>query len=101
MRSPAQINRTAPRKPTQPAVLGLTALALSAFAANSILARLALTETGIDPVSFTTLRIVSGAVVLWLIVRARAPAVESRSIGSINPLFAELQQYPAPCPAGV
>ena len=77
MRSPAQINRTAPRKPTQPAVLGLTALALSAFAANSILARLALTETGIDPVSFTTLRIVSGAVVLWLIVWARAPAVES------------------------
>ncbi len=58
-------------------VLGLTILALIAFAANSILARLALTETGIDPVSFTTLRIVSGGIVLWLIVRARAPAAES------------------------
>ncbi len=58
-------------------ILGLTALALTAFAANSILARLALTETGIDPVSFTTLRLVSGAVVLWLIVRARARAVEA------------------------
>lgn len=53
---------------------GLTALALIAFAANSILARMALTETAIDPVSFTTLRIVSGAIVLWLIVRARSQA---------------------------
>ena len=58
-------------------VVGLTALALTAFAANSILARLALTDTAIDPVSFTTLRIVSGAVVLWLILRARARPVQS------------------------
>jgi drug/metabolite transporter (DMT)-like permease len=58
-------------------VAGLTALALTAFAANSILARLALTETAIDPVSFTTLRIVSGAVVLWLILRARARPARS------------------------
>ncbi|QOC21955.1 DMT family transporter [Wenzhouxiangella sp. AB-CW3] len=55
----------------------LTALALTAFAANSILARLALTETAIDPVSFTTLRIVSGACVLWLILRLRVRAAES------------------------
>ena len=27
--------------------------------------------------------------------------VTARSIGSINPLFAEFQQYPEPCPAGV
>ena len=53
---------------------GLTTLALIAFAANSILARMALIETAIDPVSFTTLRIISGAIVLWLIVRARSPA---------------------------
>ena len=52
-------------------VIILTVLALVAFAANSILARLALTDTGIDPVSFTTIRIVSGAVILWLIVRFR------------------------------
>jgi len=61
-------------------ILGLTALALTAFAANSILTRMALTDTGIDPVSFTTLRIVSGAAVLWLIVRSRgraAPASDS------------------------
>ena len=53
------------------AVVFLTVLALVAFAANSILARLALTDTGIDPVSFTTIRLVSGAFILWLIVRFR------------------------------
>jgi drug/metabolite transporter (DMT)-like permease len=52
-------------------VVFLTILALVAFAANSILARLALTETGIDPLSFTTIRIVSGATILWMIVRFR------------------------------
>jgi len=55
----------------------LTVLALTAFAANSILTRLALTETSIDPVSFTTLRVVAGAVVLWLIVRLSARPVET------------------------
>lgn len=42
-----------------------------AFAANSVLCRLALKQTSIDPTSFTTLRIVSGALTLWLIVRLR------------------------------
>jgi len=51
---------------------GLTMLAMSAFAANSILCRLALRETGIDPASFTLIRLVSGAAMLWLIVRLRA-----------------------------
>ncbi|TVQ32803.1 MAG: DMT family transporter [Wenzhouxiangella sp.] len=52
----------------------LTILALCAFAANSILARLALTATEIDPVSFTGVRLVSGALMLWLIVRLRQPS---------------------------
>ncbi|MFN2334095.1 MAG: EamA family transporter, partial [Wenzhouxiangellaceae bacterium] len=56
----------------------LSALALVAFAANSILARAALTETAIDPVSFTTIRITSGALMLWLIVHARADLPEGR-----------------------
>jgi drug/metabolite transporter (DMT)-like permease len=42
-----------------------------AFAANSLLCRMALKNTGIDASSFTSIRIVSGALVLWLIVRAR------------------------------
>ncbi len=52
--------------------LSLTTLAMIAFAGNSLLCRLALQQTAIDPASFTTLRIVSGALTLWLIVRLRS-----------------------------
>lgn len=58
-----------------PRSLSLVVVAMVAFAANSILARAALTETAIDPVSFTTIRIVSGALVLGLIVRLRGASV--------------------------
>lgn len=53
-------------------VLLLTMLAMIAFAANSLLCRLALKDTSIDAASFTAIRIASGALVLWLIVRMRA-----------------------------
>ena len=43
------------------------ALALLAFAGNSLLARLALRDGGMDPASFTALRLASGALVLWLL----------------------------------
>lgn len=46
----------------------LTILALLAFAGNSLLCRIALHETSIDPVSFTTIRLVSGAMCLLFIV---------------------------------
>lgn len=49
--------------------LVLTALAMAAFAGNSLLCRLALRQTGIDAATFTAIRLVSGAVVLWLIAR--------------------------------
>ncbi len=42
-----------------------------AFAANSLLCRMALLHTGIDSASFTTTRLAAGAVVLALIVRWR------------------------------
>ena len=42
-----------------------------AFASNSLLCRLALTQTSIDPASFTFVRIFSGAVALWLIMNMR------------------------------
>ncbi len=45
----------------------LTLATMIAFAANSVLCRIALKETGIDAASFTTIRLVSGALVLWLI----------------------------------
>ena len=44
-----------------------------AFAGNSVLCRMALKHTTIDAATFTSIRLVSGAVVLWLVVRlARA-----------------------------
>ena len=55
-------------------ILTLTCLAMTAFAGNSLLCRLALKNTGIDPASFTSIRILSGALVLWLIVRVRGGA---------------------------
>jgi hypothetical protein len=39
----------------------LTLIALVAFAANSILCRLALERSGIDPASFASIRLLSGA----------------------------------------
>lgn len=49
----------------------LTSAAMLAFAANSLLCRMALRHTSIDSASFTTTRLVAGAVVLTLIVRWR------------------------------
>jgi drug/metabolite transporter (DMT)-like permease len=43
--------------------------ALIAFAANSILCRMALRDTRIDPASFTSVRLIAGAITLWLLVR--------------------------------
>ena len=51
----------------------LTALAMTAFAGNSLLCRLALKDTGIDAASFTAIRLVSGALVLWFVTRYFRP----------------------------
>lgn len=51
--------------------LALTALALTGFAANSLLCRAALRPRAIDAASFTLVRIGCGALVLALLVRAR------------------------------
>lgn len=55
-------------------IVALIALAMIAFAGNSLLCRLALKDTAIDAASFTTLRLLSGAVMLWLVVRLRGGA---------------------------
>jgi drug/metabolite transporter (DMT)-like permease len=66
----------------------LTLLAMLAFAGNSLLCRLALKDTGIDAASFTSIRIMSGAIVLWLIVRLRSGAHRATgSWGSALALF--------------
>ncbi len=61
-------------------VIMLTALAMMAFAANSVLCRLALGAGLIDAASFSTVRVVAGAVVLAVLMvpgwrkKSRAPA---------------------------
>ena len=52
-------------------IIALTLLAMVAFAGNSLLCRLALKHTAIDPASFTAVRLISGAVILWLIVQLK------------------------------
>jgi len=49
----------------------LVVLTMTAFAGNSLLCRLALRTTQIDAATFTSIRLVCGAVALWLIVRLR------------------------------
>ncbi|WP_124703683.1 DMT family transporter [Sulfuriferula multivorans] len=51
--------------------IALTVLAMIAFAGNSLLCRAALKHTSIDAASFTTIRLISGAVMLWLLVKMR------------------------------
>lgn len=52
----------------------LTSLAMLAFAGNSLLCRLALKHTTIDAGSFTLIRLIAGAAMLWLVVRVRGGA---------------------------
>ena len=63
---------------TNPRLIGLTAFAMIPLAANSWLCRAALRDTAIDAASFTSIRLISGALMLWLLVwlssKARAGA---------------------------
>lgn len=43
-----------------------------AFAGNSLLCRVALRHTAIDPASFTAIRTIAGAITLWLVLALRA-----------------------------
>jgi drug/metabolite transporter (DMT)-like permease len=58
----------------------LTSLAMLAFAGNSLLCRVALKNTAIDAASFTAIRLIAGAMTLWLVVQAsRNHNLEKRS----------------------
>jgi len=52
-------------------VVVLSALAMLAFAGNSLLCRLALARSAVDPASFTAVRLLCGAAMLGLLVRLR------------------------------
>jgi len=60
------------RTPPAARTVALTVLTLCAFAANSVLCRLALRTEAIDPLSFTVLRLGSGALVLLPLLRGRS-----------------------------
>ncbi len=64
-------------------VIVLTSVALLAFAANSLLCRLALKQTSIDAASFTTIRIVAGAAVLWLVTHVRGRVAVARELAIV------------------
>jgi drug/metabolite transporter (DMT)-like permease len=71
-----------------PRVVLLTALAMIAFAGNSLLCRLALRQTQIDAASFTLVRMVAGALCLWIIVQVgKGPVRKSGSWPSAFALF--------------
>lgn len=56
----------------------LTALAMVAFAGNSLLCRIALKETSIDPATFASIRLVCGALVLYAIIATQAKTAWSQ-----------------------
>ena len=63
----------------------LSLLALIAFAGNSVLCRLALTEPSIDPASFTLARLLSGIAALWMLLvlkNIKAPSKSEQANGS-------------------
>lgn len=68
----------------------LTTVAMTAFAGNSLLCRAALRDTDIDAATFTSVRLVSGALMLWLILSLRGNRVPLKqgSWGSALALFA-------------
>lgn len=67
----------------------LTTVAMIAFAGNSLLCRAALRDTDIDAATFTSVRLVAGALTLWLIVvlRGGRQPLASGSWGSALALF--------------
>lgn len=66
----------------------LTALAMLAFAANSLLCRMALQPGLLDPASCISLRLVSGALMLWLLLRVRGARRHGGDWSSALALFA-------------
>jgi len=69
-----------------PGILLLTILTMVFFAGNSLLCRAALRHTGLDPASFTAIRILSAALTTWAIVRLRS--------GPARPIFKPPPTFP-------
>ena len=70
-------------------VVVLTVLTMLAFAANSLLARMALEKTPIDPATFTSVRLVAGALMLAVIIglSGKRPGISTQGLLSAVLLF--------------
>ena len=63
----------------------LVSTAMLAFAGNSLLCRMALKHTAIDAATFTAIRLLSGACMLWLVVRLTRSGVSAQRKGGPLP----------------
>lgn len=68
-------------------LFALTTVAMIAFAANSVLNRLALAEAAIDPASFAVIRVISGAVMLSILVIASKRDFDMLRSGRVWPVL--------------
>jgi drug/metabolite transporter (DMT)-like permease len=76
---------------------------MTAFAGNSLLCRLALKQTSIDAASFTFIRIISGAIALWLIVKFRRRLMVDRTASPLierSPNSSPVTRHSSLPPAG-
>jgi drug/metabolite transporter (DMT)-like permease len=65
----------------------LTVLAMTAFAANSVLCRMGLGKGAIDPSTYTLVRLASGAVMLWVIRRFARSGDSRKPTGGLPSAF--------------
>ena len=76
-----------------PATIALTALAMVAFAANSLLCRAALRDAHIDPATFSAIRVTAGALVLALAMRLRSRPAATPDWRAAAMLFAYVAAF--------
>ncbi|MDQ3314770.1 MAG: DMT family transporter [Verrucomicrobiota bacterium] len=82
---------------SKPLLIVLTAMAMFAFAGDSLLCRLALRQTRIDAASFTSIRISSGAAALWLLLKFAIAMGKAQATGLPRlPFSATQQRSPLP-----
>lgn len=62
----------------------LTIIALIAFAGNSLLCRAALAITTIDAATFTSIRLISGALALWMLVKLKQKKAKIQTTNESN-----------------
>ncbi|TDF82358.1 DMT family transporter [Pseudomonas sp. H9] len=62
-------------------VVAMTSFAMLAFAANSLLTRMAFQTTAIDATAFTAIRVVSGALTLWVIAMLQGAKLKPTQTG--------------------